>query len=64
MQTVPEHTEREWLEGLRYEDKYPDPEPLGTCVIHGDYWTDDCVRCAADQGAASLASPRKDPDHG
>lgn len=21
------------------------PEPRGTCVIHGDYWTDDCRWC-------------------
>jgi hypothetical protein len=24
---------------------YTDDEPLGTCLTHGDYWTDDCVRC-------------------
>lgn len=24
---------------------YTGDEPLGTCVIHGDYWTDDCTRC-------------------
>jgi hypothetical protein len=23
----------------------PSDEPLGTCTIHGDYWTDDCWRC-------------------
>lgn len=22
-----------------------DPEPLGTCIVHGDYWTDYCTRC-------------------
>lgn len=22
-----------------------DDEPRGHCVEHGDYWTDDCVRC-------------------
>jgi hypothetical protein len=21
------------------------PEPLGHCVEHGEYWTDDCYRC-------------------
>lgn len=20
-------------------------QPRGTCVVHGDYWTDDCLRC-------------------
>lgn len=20
-------------------------EPLGTCIVHGDYWTDYCLRC-------------------
>lgn len=24
---------------------YTGDEPLGTCVVHGDYWTDDCTRC-------------------
>lgn len=25
---------------------YIDPDvPLGTCVIHGDYWTENCLRC-------------------
>jgi hypothetical protein len=28
-----------------YEPPYMGDEPLGTCVIHGDYWTDDCTRC-------------------
>ena len=23
----------------------PSPDPRGTCVIHGDYWTDDCQWC-------------------
>lgn len=36
-----------------------DDGPLGTCVIHGDYWTDDCVRCQADQGVGSPALPRE-----
>lgn len=32
------------------EDPSPPPddyggEPLGSCVIHGDYWTVDCQRC-------------------
>jgi hypothetical protein len=22
-----------------------DDEPLGSCPLHGDYWTDDCLRC-------------------
>ena len=26
-------------------EPYSGDEPLGTCVIHGDYWTDDCLRC-------------------
>jgi hypothetical protein len=30
---------------LAYESPYTGDEPLGTCVIHGDYWTDDCLRC-------------------
>lgn len=41
-------TEGEWLEG-RYpgaqEDDEASPEPRGHCVIHGDYWTEDCLRC-------------------
>lgn len=28
-----------------YEPPYTGDEPLGTCLIHGDYWTDDCLRC-------------------
>lgn len=28
-----------------YEPPYTGDEPLGTCVIHGDYWTVDCTRC-------------------
>lgn len=28
-----------------YEPPYTGDEPLGTCVIHGDYWTPDCDRC-------------------
>lgn len=28
-----------------YEPPYMGDEPLGTCPIHGDYWTDDCLRC-------------------
>lgn len=33
-----------------YAERDDDPpymgdEPLGTCVIHGDYWTPDCTRC-------------------
>jgi hypothetical protein len=30
---------------LAYEPPYTGDEPLGTCPIHGDYWTDDCMRC-------------------
>ena len=29
------------------------PEPLGTCVVHGDYWTDDCHRCGWTSRAAA-----------
>lgn len=42
---------REWPgdEITPCEDYLPGPplsdEPRGTCVIHGDYWTDDCLRC-------------------
>lgn len=31
--------------GLIDHNLPPDDEPRGTCVIHGDYWTDDCTRC-------------------
>jgi hypothetical protein len=24
---------------------YTGDEPFGYCLIHGDYWTDDCTRC-------------------
>lgn len=46
------------LDGLGIPDAPPadmppgprdDAEPLGTCPIHGDYWTDDCMRCASDR---------------
>lgn len=39
--------ERAWMLDADYPDEpYTGDEPLGTCVIHGDYWTDDCVKCA------------------
>lgn len=42
-----------------YEPPYMGDEPLGTCVIHGDYWTDDCLRCGREssQEAGAFASP-------
>lgn len=53
----------------------PPREPLGTCVVHGDYWTPDCYRCYppapegdTDRQAEALAKAtgavRKEPPPG
>lgn len=30
---------------------YTGDEPLGTCPTHGDYWTDECIRCSWGKGS-------------
>jgi hypothetical protein len=44
---VREPTEREWLEGLRYEDKFPDlePCPMGCGRTTEDVYGGPCKAC-------------------
>lgn len=43
---------------------FSDPrEPLGTCSIHGDYWTDDCTVCRRPDGSHRDDPPRRPAAH-